>query len=72
MDALIWPCALLSVQTRVKSPQIFQWPLLNVGYKGGIQKPKYMAITKPVYRIVGLQEKKVGGKKKKPKQNLQS
>lgn len=31
-----------------------------------------MAITKPAYRIVGLQERKVGGKKKKPKQNSQS
>lgn len=31
-----------------------------------------MAITKPAYRIVGLQESKVGGKKKKPKKNLKS
>lgn len=27
-----------------------------------------MATTKPAYRSVGLQERKVGGKKKKPKQ----
>lgn len=30
----------------------------------------YMAMAKPAYRIVGLQERKVGGKKKKSKQNL--
>lgn len=29
-----------------------------------------MAMAKPAYRIVGLQERKVGGKKKKSKQNL--
>lgn len=27
-------------------------------------KNKYMAVTKPAYRIVGLQERKVGGKKR--------
>lgn len=38
----------------------------------GGKKQIYMAITKPAYRSVGLQERKVGGKKKKPKQNSQS